>query len=51
VAVLLTGGRVEWRGAGPGREPVAVSEPGDVADVGQDPGGDHGADAVEVHES
>ena len=39
VPVLLTGGGVQGCGAGPGREPVAVGEPGDVADVGQDPGG------------
>ena len=50
VAVLLAGGGVEGCGAGPGREPVAVGEPGDVADVGQDPGGDDGSDAVEVHQ-
>ena len=37
VAVLLTGGSVEWCGAGPGREPVAVGEPSDVTDVGHLP--------------
>jgi hypothetical protein len=39
VADLFAGGRVQGCGAGPGGEPVAVGEAGDVADVGQDPGG------------
>ncbi len=30
---------------------AAAGEPGDVADVGQDPGRDHGTDAVVVHQS
>jgi hypothetical protein len=47
VPVLLTGGRVEWGGAGPGREPVAVGEPGDVADRRQDARCDDRADAVD----
>ena len=50
VADLLAGGGVQGRGAGPGREPVAVGEPGDVADVGQDPGGDDGPDTGQVHQ-
>ena len=37
---LLTGGGIDRCGAGPGREPVPVGEPGHVPDVGQDPGGD-----------
>jgi hypothetical protein len=50
VADLGAGGGVEWGGAGPGGEPVAVGEAGDVADVGQDPGGAGRADAVEAHQ-
>jgi len=37
-------------GAGPGSEPVPVGEAGDVADVGEDPGGAGGADPEEVHQ-
>ena len=37
-------------GAGPGREPVAVGEPGDVSGVGQDPGCHDGPDAGQVHQ-
>ena len=33
---LLPGGRVQGRGAGPGRGPVPVGEPGHVPDVGED---------------
>ena len=47
---LLARGGVQGCGAGPGREPVAVGEPGDVADVGQDPGRDDGSDAGQVHQ-
>ena len=47
---LLAGGGVQRCGAGPGREPVAVGEPGDVADVGQDPGGDDRSDTGQVHQ-
>jgi hypothetical protein len=50
VSDLLAGGGVQGCGACPGREPVAVGEPGDVADVGQDPGGDDRADAGQVHQ-
>ena len=50
VSDLLTGGGVDGCGAGPGREPVAVGEPGDVADVGQDPCGAGRADAVDLHQ-
>jgi len=49
VAILLTGGGVQGCGAGPGREPVPVGEPGDVADVGEDPGRHDRSDAVDVH--
>ena len=37
-------------GAVPGREVVAVGEPGDVADLDQQPGGAGGADAVQVQQ-
>jgi hypothetical protein len=47
---LLPGGRVQGCGAGPRGEPVAVGEPGDVADVGQDPGGHDRADTGQVHQ-
>jgi len=50
VTVLLTGGGVQRCGPGPGREPVPIGEPRDVADVGQDPGGDHGPDAGQFHQ-
>jgi hypothetical protein len=51
VAVLLPGGRIEWCGAGPGPEPVAVGEAGDVTNVGQGPGGRDGSDAMKVHQA
>jgi hypothetical protein len=51
VAVLLTGGGIQGCGAGPGGEAVAVGEPGDVADVGQDAGSHDRADAVDVHQT
>ena len=50
VADLLAGGGVQRRGPGPGREPVAVGEPGDVADVGEDACSDDGSDTGEVHQ-
>lgn len=40
--MLFTRGGVQGCGAGPGREPVAVDEPGGVTDIGQDAGSDHG---------
>ncbi len=49
--VLLSGGGIQGRGAGPGSEPVAIGEPGDVADVGEDAGRDHRSDTVQVHQS
>ena len=48
--VLLARGRVQGCGAGPGREPVAVGEPGNVTDVGQRPGGEHGTDTAQVRQ-
>jgi hypothetical protein len=51
VAVLLAGGGVQGCCVGPGREPVAVGEPLDVADVGEDPGGHDRSNAVDVHEA
>nr|WP_205314592.1 transposase [Nocardioides houyundeii] len=36
--------------AGPGGEPVAVGEPSNVADVGEDPGRDHRPNTVDVHQ-
>jgi len=50
VPVLLTGGCIKRGGAGPGREPVAVGEPSNVPDVGQDARGHDRADAVNVHQ-
>jgi hypothetical protein len=50
MAQMLAAGGVDRGGAGPGREVVAVREPGDVPDVGEDPGGASGADAVDVHQ-
>lgn len=48
VPVLLAGGGVQGCGAGPGREPVPVGETRDVADIGEDPSGDDGPDAVDL---
>ena len=50
VAEMLAAGGIDRGGAGPGREVVAVGEPGDVAGVGEDPGGAGRADAVDVHQ-
>jgi hypothetical protein len=50
VPVLLTGGHVQRCGAGPGREPVAVSEPCHFTDVGQDPRNHHRPDSMDVHQ-
>ena len=47
---MLAAGGVDGGGAGPGREVAAVGEPGDVADVGEDPGGAGRADAMDVHQ-
>jgi hypothetical protein len=44
VADLVAGGSIDGCGAGPGREPVPVSEPGDVTDVSEDAGGAGRAD-------
>ncbi len=50
MAGLLTRGGVEWGGPGPRREPVAVSEARDVADVGENARRDDGADTREAHQ-
>jgi hypothetical protein len=50
MAVLLTGRGIQGSGAGPGSEPVAVGEPSDVTDVGQDPRSHDSADTVDLHE-
>jgi hypothetical protein len=47
---VLAGGSVQGCGAGPRREVVAVREPGDVADIGQDSGGSRGSDAAQVQQ-
>jgi len=41
---------IQRRGAGPGREVVAVREAADVDDVGQDPGGAGRADPEQIHQ-
>ena len=51
VADVVAGGGVDRGGAGPGAEVVAVGEPGDVADLDQQPGRAGGADAVQVHQA
>src|SRR4029079_16499802 len=50
VSDLLAGGGVERGGAGPGREPVAVGKPGDVADVDKDSGSNDRTDPGQVHQ-
>jgi hypothetical protein len=50
VALLLPRGGVQGGGAVPGGESVAVAEPADVADVGEQPGRAGGADAGQVHQ-
>jgi hypothetical protein len=47
---LVTGGGVDRCGAGPGREVGPVREPGDVADLDEQPSGAGGADALEVQQ-
>ena len=42
VADVVAGGGVDGGGAGPGREVAAVGEPGDVADLDQQPGAPEG---------
>ena len=46
----LAGGCFDRCGSGPGREPVAVGEPGHIRDVGQNPGCHDGPDAGQVHQ-
>lgn len=48
--VLLSGGGIKGRSAGPGREAVAVGEPSHVTDIGQDPGRNDRTNSVELHE-
>jgi hypothetical protein len=50
VADVLPAGGVDWRRPSPGREVAAVREPGDVADVSEDPRRPGRADAVDVHQ-
>ena len=47
---VVAGGGVDGCGAVPGGEVVVVREPGDVADLDQQPGGAGRADAVQVHQ-
>ena len=51
VADVVAGGGVDRCGAGPGGEVAAVGEPGDVADLDQQPGSTGGADAVQVKQA
>ena len=51
VTVLLTGGGIKGRGAGPGGEPIPIGEPSHVADVREDPGRHHGPDAMDLHQT
>jgi len=51
VPLLLAGGGVYGGGAGPGREVGLGLEPGDIADVTEDPGGTDRTDAVKVGQS
>ncbi len=46
----LTARRVQRGGAGPGRKATPVGEPGDIADVCEDPGGAGEPDPGEVHQ-
>ena len=50
VAFLVAGGGVQGCGAVPGRELVPVGEAVDVTDVGEQPGGAGGADAVQLQQ-
>ena len=50
VSDVVAGGGVDGCGAGPGREVVAVGEPGDVADLDEQPGSTGRADAVQVEQ-
>src|SRR5450759_3652320 len=45
---VISRGRVDGGGAGPGREVGPVGEPGDVPDLDQQPGRPGGADAGQV---
>src|SRR5450756_2113593 len=48
---VISRGRVDGGGAGPGGEVGAVGEPGDVADLDQQPRGPRGADAGQVQQA
>lgn len=50
VSDLLAGRGIQRCGAGPRGEPVAIGELNHVAGIGQDPCGDHRADAGQVHQ-
>jgi hypothetical protein len=50
VVGVLAGGGVDGGGAGPGGEVGPVGEAGHVTDIGEDPCGAGGADAVDVHQ-
>ena len=51
VSDVVAGGGVDGCGAVPGGEVVAVGEPGDVADLDQQPGRTGGSDAVQVDQA
>ena len=51
MSVLLTGRGIQWRGAGPRGEPIAIGETADVTNVGKYPGGHDRSDTVEIHQS
>ena len=51
VADVVAGGRVDRGGSVPGREVGAVGEPGDVADLDQQPGRTGRSDAVQVQQA
>jgi hypothetical protein len=51
VSDLVAGGRVDGCGAVPGGDVRLVREPGDVADLDQQPGGARRADAGQVEQS
>jgi hypothetical protein len=50
VSQLLTGGGIQRSGAVPCREVGLRREPGDVTDIGQDPGSAGGADPEQAHQ-
>ena len=50
MADMVAGGGVDGGGAVPGGEVVAVGEPGDLADLDQQPGRTRGSDALKVQQ-